>query len=55
VALALSLPREPERDALITITYVVVVFSILVQGLTVRRISSMSEPPAVLRKFFFRK
>jgi len=41
VALALSLPRvldgEPvlERDAILAMTYVVVVFSILVQGLTV--------------------
>ena len=34
VALALSLPRGPERDIIITMTYVVVVFSILVQGLT---------------------
>ena len=34
IALALSLPAAPERDALITVTYVVVVFSILVQGLT---------------------
>jgi monovalent cation:H+ antiporter, CPA1 family len=34
IALALSLPAGPERDALITVTYVVVVFSILVQGLT---------------------
>lgn len=35
VALALSLPAIPERDAIITITYAVVIFSILVQGLTV--------------------
>ncbi|MCB1589722.1 MAG: cation:proton antiporter, partial [Xanthomonadales bacterium] len=35
VALALSLPPGPERDLLITVTYCVVVFSILVQGLTV--------------------
>ena len=34
IALALSLPAGPERSALITVTYVVVVFSILVQGLT---------------------
>lgn len=38
VALALSLPSGPERDALVTITYVVVVFSILVQGLTISRV-----------------
>jgi CPA1 family monovalent cation:H+ antiporter len=34
VALALSLPAGPERDVLLTVTYAVVVFSILVQGLT---------------------
>ncbi len=35
VALALSIPTGPERDLILTVTYVVVVFSILVQGLTV--------------------
>ena len=34
VALALSLPAGEPRDVLVTVTYVVVVFSILVQGLT---------------------
>lgn len=34
VALALSLPDGETRDVLVTVTYVVVVFSILVQGLT---------------------
>ncbi len=34
VALALSLPEGENRDLLVTATYVVVVFSILVQGLT---------------------
>jgi CPA1 family monovalent cation:H+ antiporter len=34
VALALSLPLGAYRDTLVTVTYVVVVFSILVQGLT---------------------
>lgn len=38
VALALSLPLGPSRDALVTITYAVVVFSILVQGLTINRV-----------------
>jgi len=38
VALALSLPPGGARDLLITVTYVVVVFSILVQGLTVGRL-----------------
>jgi CPA1 family monovalent cation:H+ antiporter len=36
VALALSLPRAmPERDVILAMTYVVVVFSVLVQGLTI--------------------
>jgi CPA1 family monovalent cation:H+ antiporter len=34
VALALSLPSGPERQVLLAITYVVVLASILVQGLT---------------------
>ncbi len=40
VALALSLPMGPERDALVTVTYVVVCFSIIVQGLTVGPLST---------------
>jgi Na+:H+ antiporter len=38
VALALSLPSGAHRDAIITVTYVVVLFSILVQGLTLSRL-----------------
>jgi Na+:H+ antiporter len=38
VALALSLPAGPERSVIVAMTYVVVVFSILVQGLTVRTV-----------------
>ena len=38
VAMALSLPHFPGRDLLLACTYAVVVFSILVQGLTVRRL-----------------
>ena len=34
IALALSIPASEERDLLVTAAYVVVVFSILVQGLT---------------------
>lgn len=36
IALALSLPTDMHRDLFVSITYVVVVFSILVQGLTIR-------------------
>ena len=39
VALALALPPGPERDVVLTLTYSVVVFSILVQGLTVGRLA----------------
>jgi len=42
VALALSLPPGPERDVILTITYIVVVFSILVQGLTIGRLFAHS-------------
>ncbi|HDY99559.1 MAG TPA: sodium:proton antiporter [Pseudomonas sabulinigri] len=38
VALALSLPLGEERDMILTMAYVVVVFSILVQGLTVKKV-----------------
>ncbi|MFQ5687611.1 MAG: cation:proton antiporter, partial [Candidatus Scalindua sp.] len=40
VALALSIPNGPEREALLTVTYIIVIFSILVQGLTVERFVS---------------
>ena len=38
VALALSLPASAERETILAITYCVVVFSILVQGLTIGRL-----------------
>jgi len=39
VALALSLPKDwPVREAIITMTYIIVVFSILVQGLTIKKL-----------------
>jgi CPA1 family monovalent cation:H+ antiporter len=37
VALALSLPQGPSRDAILVLTYMVVVFSVAVQGLTIER------------------
>ena len=43
VALALSLPAGPGRASIITMTYVVVVFSILVQGLTIKYLFKKSE------------
>ena len=38
IALALGLSQTMERDLFLVITYVVVVFSILVQGLTVGKL-----------------
>lgn len=38
VALALSLPAGREREIVLAVTYIVVIFSILVQGLTVGRV-----------------
>lgn len=46
VALALSLPQGPHRDAIVVITYVVVVFSVLVQGLTLGRFARRFASPA---------
>ena len=39
VALAFTVPAGPERDLFLVMTYVVVVFSIIVQGLTVGRLA----------------
>ncbi|MFC1798783.1 cation:proton antiporter [Thermodesulfobacteriota bacterium] len=38
VALALSLPAECQREPILTMTYVVVAFSVLVQGLTIKKL-----------------
>jgi CPA1 family monovalent cation:H+ antiporter len=38
VALALSLPPSPQRELILMMTYVVVVFSILIQGLTIGKL-----------------
>ena len=35
IALALSLPTGPERDIIVAVTYILVIFSVVVQGLTV--------------------
>lgn len=39
VALALSIPAVPERATIITITYIIVVFSIVIQGMTLGRLA----------------
>lgn len=46
VALALSIPAGEARDEILTITYVVVIFSILVQGLTVGKLIRHSQKTA---------
>jgi NhaP-type Na+/H+ or K+/H+ antiporter len=38
VALALSLPPGPQREQVLAMTYVLVVFSILVQGLSIKSV-----------------
>ena len=38
VALALSIPASPERELILMMTYLVVVFSILVQGMTIGKL-----------------
>ncbi len=38
VALALSLPDIPEKGLILTCTYIVVLFSILVQGMTIKKV-----------------
>ena len=42
VALALSLPAGQYREAILTITYAIVVFSIIVQGLTIGKLAQKS-------------
>jgi CPA1 family monovalent cation:H+ antiporter len=46
VAMALSLPASDSRSLVLTLTYFVVVFSILVQGMTVGRVIRMTGGPA---------
>jgi CPA1 family monovalent cation:H+ antiporter len=47
VAMALSIPLALERETFVTITYVIVVFSIVVQGLTVGRLGRLASPAGV--------
>jgi CPA1 family monovalent cation:H+ antiporter len=42
VAMALSLPQSMHRDELVLITYIIVVFSIIVQGLTIGKVAARS-------------
>jgi CPA1 family monovalent cation:H+ antiporter len=43
VALALSLPAGPEREVILSITYIIVIFSITVQGLTIGKLIKMDQ------------
>jgi CPA1 family monovalent cation:H+ antiporter len=43
VALALSLPAGSNREAILAITYIIVVFSIIVQGLTIGKLVKKNE------------
>jgi len=46
VALALSLPIGPERNTVVALTYGVVVFSILAQGLSIGLLTRRAVQPA---------
>ena len=43
IALALSIPNDSNKDLFVTITYVVVCFSILVQGMTIGKLVNASK------------
>ncbi len=45
VALALSLPAGQNREAILAVTYIIVVFSIIVQGLTIGKLVKMNKGP----------
>ncbi|WP_227431221.1 cation:proton antiporter [Psychrobacter sp. I-STPA6b] len=44
VALVLQLPVGTERDVLLALTYAIVIFSILVQGLTISKVAESARP-----------
>lgn len=44
VALVLQLPSGSERDVLLALTYAIVIFSILVQGLTIGKVAKLVRP-----------
>ncbi len=50
VAMALSLPDNPWKDAILTVTYGIVVFSIIVQGLTLERVARAVLGPSAGRE-----
>ncbi len=48
VALALSLPAIPEKSLLLSCTYAVVLFSIIIQGLTVKTVVNRTVDPTLI-------
>lgn len=44
IALALSIPAEMNREVILSVTYIIVIFSILVQGLTLGRLVKRLNP-----------
>jgi len=50
VALALSLPAGEERDLILAVTYVIVILSIVIQGLTIRRLVKYASSTADHKK-----
>lgn len=44
IALALSLPQNPYKNILVSITFVIVIFSILIQGITVEKVIKKLTP-----------
>jgi len=50
VALALSIPAGAERDVIVAVTYVIVVLSILLQGLTIGKLVSATSQPGEVRE-----
>lgn len=48
IAMALALPEGPTRDVILVATYVVVMFSVIVQGSTMGRLIAALAPPELL-------
>lgn len=43
IALAMSIPKSEYSEAILSITYCVVVFSIIVQGLTIAKVANPTQ------------
>jgi len=46
VALALSIPAGPERDIIVAVTYIIVICSIVIQGLTIQKLVAFASRDA---------